>query len=236
MDDLPKLLWSGNVPFENVSISHKNSNIKVDKALSKLLKKSWEDYHDKHTKQGINIYDGTSYRLNDFHKGGDSLHLELSEIKFSLAVGISQNRKKILKLGERYYSRGLFIGGFLRTADQKFVLGVRGKGSPTAVREDFIGGVLSKSEQLVNDGRDLKKAFSRELEEEAFIASDIIVSSKIVALVLSSSTRVGIVTNTVLNIGTRELVGLFEERPDLEMDSLAFKDTSEMKNFLTLPA
>jgi predicted NUDIX family phosphoesterase len=134
------------------------------------------------------------------------------------------------KLGEDYYAKGLAIGGFVRTIDGYFIFAKKGERSYSKTKIDFIGGILENLD--ITTGKQLLEEGLRELNEEIGISSKQIEDTYFIGMVLSDTTNIMIVTNTILNISSKKVRDIFNKLSDSELSDLIFIKKSDIKDYL----
>ncbi|MDQ6985299.1 MAG: hypothetical protein Q9M91_05350 [Candidatus Dojkabacteria bacterium] len=221
------LLLKKELDFQDIRISKSPSNRNIVPNFEKQIQSLWEEDLKKAKSEGYKRWDSILYRLNSFSVNNDELYFDLGEVNFSTAVGL-KSINKIKPLNINSFSKALFINSLVITTDNKYVFGVRNN---TKIR-DMIGGVISKSEMEVNNGKDLERFLLVELKEECNIDIFHIKSVKFLGLIQSRSTRISISCKTNLNISSFELENIFKSRLDNELEALDFVEYCDLEGYL----
>jgi len=228
----PKILVKGGFSPEDIHIQlNRETNRKTTQELEKLIREEWEWLYSKAKSEGRIIWDGESYRLDDFrvNEHGE-LFLKVSPIKYSVRAPLNRLTQYTEKLGEQYLAKGLGIGGFLKTTDGKFIFGVRSGKTLTSNKIDFIGGIVENVD--LNSGKELFSQNYKEIQEEMGVSKDQIDNMVVLGMILSNTSNVIIITFTQLNIDSKKVLDVFRQRNDEEMSSLEFVEEESLKDYL----
>jgi len=227
----PKVLAKGRYYPKDISISYKKeSNRKIDKSLELKVSQKWEEMLKEAKSKGKLIYNGESYRLNNLTETNCKLHFEVSKFRYSTRRPIREFPEELEKLGEDYYSRGLAIGGFIKTTDDLYIFGKRSGKTMETNSEDFIGGIVDEVD--LKTGEDIFKLNKREIFEELNITSAEIADIYLVGVVSTGVANVVIISQTFLNVDSEHVNQLFDKRKDSEMKSLRFVKEKDLKTYL----
>ncbi len=227
----PKVIAKGPFKPEDISIKvNKTSERKIATEIEAKLQETWKQIVIEATSKGQKICDGESYRLDNLQLQGDKITLYLSKFKYSIRKPLSELNAEIESYGDEYCSRGLAIGGLIKTTDGLYIFGKRSDKSSTKARIDFIGGVLEEIE--IKDGHDLIRKNKEEILEETGIDNSNINNIEILGLVSSNSSIVVIVTVSSLNIDSTKAREIFKSKKDDEMAELIFINSDGLKNYL----
>lgn len=226
----PKILWQGSIDESQLTVtSTDQSNRAIDTNVEAKLRASWNQKVIEAQSKGAVLYDGISYRLEEFTFNNGVLSFTVSPMQFSVRSTLKK-MPELVTLGEEYYSHGLSIGGFLITSDGKHVFARKSAKSMSSLQRDFVGGVLESIEPMSGIG--LLNENKRELKEEVNVDAEMIDTMKIIGLVRSSTTDIVIATSTKLNISSSELKDIFDKREDLELEGIEIIDPENLNNYL----
>ena len=229
--NLPRVLFKGKYNLKNIETKFSNtSNRKINLSLESKLQKEWKQILREVTKRGIKAWDSNLYRLDNFEAQKDKLSLTLSTIPFSISKSMNRYLDNLYKLGEDYFSKSLFTESLIKTSDNKYVFGKLTTNYLTSRKIDLIGGVLSKDEQIVKNGKDVFKALFTEFKEEINISEKHIKSSILIGTVLTPKTKVGLIFDTCLSISSRSLIHHFKRSENDEIEDLILVDKIDLMN------
>lgn len=228
----PTVLALGSFKEEDIAITlNPQSKRALSPQVEAEIENIWQETVKDAEEKGKLIFNGESFRLDDFQINDGKLSLELSKFSYKVRSSLSKLSERLVLLGEAYYCRGLSIGGFVETTDHKFIFGQRSGKTLTNNNVDFIGGILDP--KVINNGYDLFAHNKQEIFEELGVTEDNILSIELVALVLTSATNIILLTRTKLDMSSTEVNHTFENANDKEeMKSLMFVDREELSDFL----
>lgn len=227
-----RILLKGPISPKDIIIRQvKTSNRKIDIEVEKKTQSIWEETLKESKEKGWNIYNGESYRLEQIGKNGNNIELKVSKLKFKTRNSLTRQSISLHKLGEDYYCKGLAIGWFLRTSDNKYIFGQRSGSSLTVTRIDFIGGILE--DVNLRSGKDIIHKGLQEIKEEAGISKQNLKDISIATFVISPSTNIIVLASALVNLDSIECKSIFEkERLEDEMSNLVFVDKDKLRQFL----
>lgn len=226
----PKILYKGGFSSDNTYITYENKPHKMRRKYESLVKVKWQEFIHKAEEQNLQIWDGTTYRASSINIK-NSIKLKLSTIKFSRIKAFSSICKEYSDINEEEYTNHLSTIGVIKTADNYFVMGVRGKNINSS-DVDFIGGGIQEDNVKINTVNDIELNQIIEMQEELNVTKDIISNIKGCGIVHSSSTNVIFVYYVTLLVNKVNLQNLFKKRKDFEMINLLFLKYNEYKNYL----
>lgn len=228
-----KILWQGTLFEKDINVKiiteEKSNRAKEKKIETEILPRMWKEKVIEAKTKNQTLYDGTSYRLESFKYDNNKMNITVSPIKFSIRSSLKK-LPELESLGEKYYSHGLSVGGFVVTNDGNFLFANKSDKSSSSLKIDIIGGVLEKIEPCSGIG--ILNANKNELKEELNIDSSMIDEIKIIGIVRSHTTDIVIVTYTILNLSSEEVQNNFEKRNDKELDSIEYVNELEVGEFL----
>lgn len=227
-----RILLKGPIFPEDILVKQvKTSNRKINAEVEKNIQAIWEETIKESKRKGWNIYNGESYRLEEISKDKSNVELKVSRLKFKTRNSLTRQSASLHKLGEDYFCKGLAIGWFLRTSDNKYIFGQRSGNSLTETRTDFIGGILEDVD--LKSGKDIIHKGLQEVKEESGISEQNLKGINIATFVISPSTNIIILASALVNLDSTECKSIFEkDRLENEMRKLVFVDEENLGQFL----
>ncbi len=228
----PRILIKGDFTSKNIEITtNLISNRAISDDVEKQIDKVWQETVENAKKSSQLIFDGESFRLDSYTVNAGILKLELSKFKYKVRSSLNKLKDELGNLGDEYYCNGLAIGGIIKTKDNKFIFGRRSGNTITNNSVDFIGGILEP--EVIKGAEDLFRYNKQEMLEEIGLNETYIISQKLIALVLSPSTNIIMLTYTRLNIDSGEVKNIFEQSNDkFEMSELVFINEDKLIEYL----
>lgn len=226
----PSILIKGPFNRANVNVSYNPvSNRKKDPELEKKVEAMWIKMQNEAKKNGKLIYNGGSYRLNGYEIKNGKLMIEVSKFKYSTRRPIREFEDKLERLGPDYYSKGLATGGYIKTADDWYVFGIRSGKTMENNSEDFIGGVL--------DAIDLSKMHifdhnNSEIKEELNISMSSIKDVSLLGLVSTGTCNIIMVLFSNLTLTKKDVRDCFTKEGNIEMRDLRFVRAHELEKYM----
>lgn len=175
-------------------------------------------------------FDADTFRLDTYRIDNHELYLEVSNLRFSKRKPLKDMVSELIPLGEAYFPKGMSIGGFIKTTDDKYIFGQRNGRSLTKTTQDFIGGIVQP--EKLDSGRDLFGANYQEIDEELNIPKSKITSMCLLGVVLSNTSDVICVMDTHLSLTLAEVNMLFRDRKDAEMDSIVVIEKKALEQYM----
>jgi len=228
----PKILLKKKINFNEVFIVEESSNRRADPLLDKKAMVIWQERLIEAEKNNQRAWDSVTYRLNSFNFKKGKFLLNCGLMNFSLRNTL-KSMPELDSYSEDYLPKGLAIGGFIETTDNYFIFGIRsGKTLGGKGDVDFIGGILSKDEKVVENGEDLKTVLFSEIVEEIGIGRENILTSFILGLISSESGNVIILAYSTTNLSKQQVLESFKDMGDEEMANLIFVKKDKLEDFL----
>jgi 8-oxo-dGTP pyrophosphatase MutT (NUDIX family) len=229
----PKILVSGYFNPQDVVVSYSEiSNRKIVPNIENQIEEVWENMQKHAKEKGQNIWNGTSYRVNQVALTKDKkLTVEFAPIEFKVRDGLIEI-PEYFSLPEECWRKGAFTGALVKTVDG-FYMFVKLSGisnNPSSI--DWPGGILG-DEGPIKTGADLFADMLRELEEETTIPSASVESCVLRAVYISASTNVGFIFDITL-FDTKDVVHeRFKERnEDEDINDLLFVPVADIRTQL----
>lgn len=216
-----KTLASGKFLPEDLSISIRKSNRKIEPSVEDKIQSMWEGKERKAKEEGKKIYNGILYRLNKLENINNKLNIELGTLEFKTFLCINEI-PEYFELGEEYHKNSGHTLSTVKTKDDKYVMvNLSGK-SMNENKFEFIGGAM-ETDIKIDSGIALFKSFYQELKEEAFIEENDISESYLRLIYLNPKTNIGFYFEVILNLTENELQNKFNSgEKDQDIKSLIF--------------
>lgn len=160
------VLFSGTRSPADVFIKEVDSTRMIDATLEEKCKRAWDTMLIEAAQAKRKLWDSDIYRFESADKNGKKLNLSLSTIPFSIRLGMNMHTNEIKRLGTAYASQGIFTSCFVQTTDNVYIFLEKSEHYFTPKKISFIGGVVSKSERTLINGRDLFEEVGKEIKEE----------------------------------------------------------------------
>lgn len=204
-----KTLFKGNFKPEDVIIREVKSTRKTDKDLEKLAAGKWQEIVEKARLENKKIWDSEVYRLEKV-VSNDKTTLYVSTIKYSARIAMREFTGEIKKLGLKYAPLGIYSSCFIKTSDNKYLFIKKSDKYFTTRKYSFVGGVLSKSEKIIKNGKDLFESVKREINEEIKVSSKNISSLILKAGYITETFNFCLVFEAKINKTYKEVIENFK--------------------------
>lgn len=232
----PKILAQFNLRLSDINVSTQKSNRKTNDEIEKRIKRKWNEILIDAKKNGKLAYENEfTYRLNNFTFDNNKLSIELGQTPFSVRYTLSKF-EDIKSLQQEYWSKGVFIGGLVKTTDDYFVFGKKSNSNLSSTnfnkieRIDPVGGALDQ--KIEEENNYLELILKNELKEELGIEDNNINEIRALGILLSRTSFVGIQCLTKLNLTRNEVYNRFKTQSDDEFKDLVFIENDEIHEFL----
>jgi hypothetical protein len=233
----PKVILKNNLDINTFKIVHqKTSNRVIDPLLENKATTIWKNLLKEYQAKGLHIWDGNYYRLDNPEEvaKGDT-KLILSTIHFSTLQAYKVISEEV-NLKESQYSNFISTGGLIKTSDNFYIFGKRGKTIHSS-NVDIIGGGLLESENIVNTGKDIENNLYKEMHEEINILESDVNQCNFIGILHNSSMNILFIFRVDLKLSRSEMIDRFNNRSDDEMSELLFIEEKNIKDFLfSLPS
>lgn len=228
---MERVLYKGKLKSHQIKIVSGNSPFSIPGDLREKVEKLWKQEKRKAKEKRAELFNSKIYRLEELNYSGKDLSLTLGTLPYSFQKITKYLINEIIKQSKDYYPNGLFTTSLILTKDGKYVFGNRGK-TMSKNKKDMIGGVLSKQENIVRNGKDIFKAIIQELHEEINVDKEHIREIYLSGVISTNLLKVGLLFYVELNFTSSELQRAFLHRKDKEMNSLVFINKRRLKSFL----
>ncbi len=214
----PKVLALGRFAPEDLSVTIGPSNRMIDPVVEPQLETVWEAKVALAERQNKRIYNGLTYRLNNFLQDGGTLRLDLAifEYKGHSLIEIPA----YFDLSEPHYRKGCFTGATVKTEDDRYLMVELSGRSMNQNTIDLLGGLMETPPEL-KTGQDVFASLYKELAEEALVEESDIAEAYLRAMYLERRTNIGFYFEVRLKITADEVLKRFAERGrDLDIKSI----------------
>lgn len=226
------IIVKGVFKSKQIYIFHsKKGNRKINKALESKCKKIWSEIKKESYKSGKEVWDSIVYRLNNIEVRNDAIRLHLGTIPFSTRLALNQCTNDLITLGEGYHPMALYTSVFVKTKDNYYVFIEKSDKLHSNRRTSFVGGILSKSEKIVNNGQDLFESVRNELVEELGLDIDKLRRFRMLGGFINRTLNVCLLFKCNLSLGMKDVEKAFCVNHEQEVDKLIFMKDIKKKHF-----
>jgi hypothetical protein len=219
----PRVLAQGEFNPSDILVSFtEQSNRKIDPEVESQIDSYWQKVLDDAKEKGKNIWNGISYRVDDFEitKEG-KLKVTFSPIEFKTREGLITTETYYL-LSEEHYRKGAFVSSLVRTRDGYYVFVQLSGLSHNKSKVELLGGIVGDSMD-VRSGEDLFTVLYQELNEEAIIAKKDIQTCILQLIFINLTTNIGFHFDVQLSITKEQVEKQFQEgKRDVDIKDLLF--------------
>ncbi len=224
-----QILFRGRFAEEDVYWEEGISGRRIDSSLENKAKEEWEKIVKDADASGKKVWDGEVFRFENSEVVGGRLNIRVSTIPFSVRKAMNSLTNQIRQLGTEYAPMGMYSSIFVKTKDDKYVFMRNGDGYATDRRVSFVGGIISKSEGNIKQGRDLFRKVLTELKEEIGIAAKAILEEQLVAGYVNERLNFCLIFHIRLNKSWDEVKKHF--KPTEEVKDIFALSEEEMKDY-----
>lgn len=153
----------------DVSITEDSTRL-IDPAAENKANALWAEQLEKCAQKGEKVWDGRSYRLNDFRVEPGTLYIELGPLLWSKRSPL-RYVDELHKLDPQYWGRGIFVTAIIKTADNKYIFGSRKETALERTVSTTFGGILSPDDVEVKTFEDFVTMLEYEIDEELGVAA-----------------------------------------------------------------
>ena len=228
------ILFDGRWTAQNIEVNEIQSTRLVDRNLESALSVSWNNTVDAARKEGKKVWDSDVYRFEHLELSMEKLYLYFSIIPFSVRLEMNKYTEKIRQLGQSYGAKGLFSSCLVKTVDGYFVFVLKSDTYLTQKKYAWVGGVLSKSEEIIRSGSDLFRSAEREVFEELGVKKEHITETTLRVGYLTENWNVCLLFFVQLSLTKNELQKQFESFSDDEAKDLVFINENDNNDSLSI--
>ncbi len=226
-------MFSGSWSASDILIRNIISTRMIHKKIERAAKDAWEYKVQQAKLNDSRIWDSKIFRYEGFKLKNKKLVFSVSEIPFSIRLGMNQCTNDIKALGNEYAPFGMFNSCFVETNDSKLVFIEKSNKFFTEKINSFVGGVYSKSESTINSGEDLFSATTQELVEELGISVSHIKSNHLITVYKTENWNVCFIFYINLKISSEKLLKTFLEKSDGEASNIIFLNKKEINKSIS---
>lgn len=210
----PKLLIKGSFTADDLIVSVNPSNLVILDSAKEDIEKIWNEKMKEAKEEGLNLYNGTSYRLNSLKEENGKIYLDFAEMDFKTRFGL---REALLKIDfdETMYRNGCYVGATVKTSDDKFLMIKLSGKSMNRNKYDVLGGVMETNIEMSPNY--IFQVLHAELNEEAGIEESEIENTILRAIYQGKFTNIGFYLETELSISSDEILKRFESNDDVDI-------------------
>lgn len=205
----PQLLAQGKFSPEDLVVTVSPSNRQTNPHVEAQIEGLWSAKLHNAIAAGKTIYNGMSYRLNNWALVASKLHLDFGVFDFKTRECVIE-ADGYFDLGEAYFRKGCHTLSTIKTSDDKYLLVELSGKSMNYNAIDFIGGIM-ETNFAMQTSEDVFSSFYEELEEEACIEHSDIEFWYLALIYLNANTNIGFYFEVVLNIPAESLLQRFKE-------------------------
>lgn len=213
-----KILASGKFYPQDIRVSMHKSNRAIDPTTESQIETVWQAMLAQAKEAGKVCYNGTSYRLNTLAVDAGKLVIELSTFEYKVRDGLLKI-PGYFDLTEKYYRKGCFTTGTIRTSDNQYVLVKLSGRSMNENSTEMVGGIM-ETDVTMCSGEDIFTSFFNELEEEIGVVKDDVADIYLQTIYLDSKTNIGFYFDVTLTISANELLWRFKYNQDIDIESI----------------
>lgn len=210
----PKVLIKGDFTSKDLIVSVSSSNLVILGSVKKDIEEVWNAKMKEANEKELNLYNGTSYRLNSLTEENGKIHLDFAEIDFKTRFGLREVLPKI-DFDETMYRNGCYVGATVKTSDNKYLMIKLSGRSMNRNKYDVLGGVMETNIEMSPNY--IFQVLHTELNEEAGIKESEIEITVLKAIYQGKFTNIGFYLETELSISSDEILHRFESNVDVDI-------------------
>jgi hypothetical protein len=210
----PKLFIEGNFTADDLVISISPSNLVLLDSVKDDIEKIWDTKMREAQERGLNLYNGTSYRLNSFKEKDGKIYLDFGVMNYKTRYGLREALPKI-QFDETMYRNGCYVGATVKTSDDKYLMVKLSGKSMNRNTHDLLGGVMETN--IPMDSNYIFKVLRAELLEEAGIKESEIVSMVLRAIYQDMYTNAAFYLEVELSVSSDEIQERFSQNIDVDI-------------------
>lgn len=226
------MLVAGKLHPQDITLSVSASNLSLPPELEACISKVWDEKVAEATEEVKTIFNGTSYRLNEWSYKNETLHLDLAVFDFKHRSALIELIKRAEIDEDVFPQGGCFTGASVRTSDGKFVVvELSGKSMNTNTYE-LLGGMVETDVSMTIDGTFLFNTLYKELFEEADITTDEITDCYLRMFYRGVLAHTGFYFEVTTKLTEPELTERSQTNSDTDIARLHFFTKEEYSAFL----
>jgi hypothetical protein len=214
----------------NIQLLEVDNDTQLPRDLEKLVDAKWQEMTRIASDNDQLLTNSYSYRLEDIYDYGSNAHMVLSKIDYKHRSGLEKLARAEVDVQD-YVSKGLAIGGFIKTSDDKFIFGVLSGKTFNDNKIDFIGGIV---DTITLNAQGLWQKFLDELEEETGVHGKFVEAGEYLGVLQGNEGNYILLCNCELSLSSKQVQEIFEEQHDQEMRDLDFVDTEDLQDYMNI--
>lgn len=229
---IPHPLIQGDFTAADMNISVVDASLGLSEKTEHKIEQLFAEKAKEAEEKNLNFFNGTSYRLSDWHYQDNTLNLELATYDFKHRYGlVAMTRNK--EIDETQHRRnGCFVGSTVITSDDKYIMVKLTSKTVNPNTYDLLGGMV-ETDVPMHPHTYLFDVLYQELEEEAGITQADIAKCTLKMMYAGMNGHVGFYFETKLSISQQELEARFTHNTDIDIDSLHFYTANEYWDILS---
>ena len=227
MSTNPHSLVTGNLQPDDISITVSDSNLELTKEIEDRIENIWLEKLSESESRGKQIYNGTSYRLNNWVYSDNKLHLELAVFNFKHRLGLLAMTAGGEIDPNTYDQAGCYVGATVITSDNKYIMVELSGKSMNYNTYDLLGGMAETDVNMSKNGDYLFNSLLKELKEEAGIVHQDIVDKHLRMFYRSTHAHFAFHFMIETNVTKETLEERFTTNDDVDIAGLCFFDEEE---------
>ncbi len=231
-----RIIFNSDITFDIVTIKEISSTRLIDPVLEKLCRKRWREILNDAKNQRKKIWDSDVYRFESAIWKDNILQLNVSTIPFSIRLSMNNFTDTVNMLGMKYAPLGMYTSCFVVTADGQYLFIEKSNSYYSNRKMAFIGGILSKTESILQNGSDLFNEAIREIQEELDLYSIGVQTNILKAGYITENYNVCLLFEVKLNISLKDIQKNFKASCEKETANIVDVARADLSQFaLMLP-
>lgn len=199
--------------------------------LEKDIQGIWQRLQEQSAQNGTELWDGTYYRLeNILEVAAGSDLLKISTLQYSTVRSLIEYSSKGT-LDPALHPYHINTGSFIRTKDDRYIIGVKKRANGSTFF-DLVGGGLQSSELQVTKGQNIAENMYKEIHEELNLHQSSLSECKIIGYLLASNMSVIIIFQSLTDLSFADVKNLFAERREHEFHDIIGVPSNAISRFL----
>lgn len=186
--------------LKNLEVRNDGEPFIPTKKFCKVKNLEWKRLEDTMRAKRVDLWNGEIYRLSRITRQRNKNILHLSTIDFKTHYATSMAVDLVKKVPFSKRPNGMYIGGYIKTGDDKLIFGRSSGKSIIRTSVNLIGGNLNKDEMEITSTKDLFNFFIKEFEEELGLNKGFIKKLDGLGIFISDNYRIGVIIACKLKI------------------------------------
>ncbi len=219
LDKVPYPLVLELLSPSDIKITVSPSNLELPEDIEEQIENIWAVKQKEVTEKGLNFYNGTSYRLNDWKYDDGILYIDFSIFDYKHRYGLMTLTKNGQLDESKYRHNGCYVGGTVKTSDGKYLMVELSGKSTNTNKYDVLGGIL-ETDVSCDSGEYIFNVMRNELLEEADIEAGEITKMTLEMFFVALTGHIGFYMDVELSITAEELQERAKSNKDIDIESL----------------